>query len=220
MGIPLLQGRDFSLTDISPAPDVLIVNEAFARKAWPGGDALGRSMPVPGGERKGIVVGVVGTGKYRSLGEDPRPFVFKCLLQNYESRGVVVVRTSVPPGAMVETVRREMAEIDPALTVEAQTLRAHLKLALFPAEAAGTLLGSFGLLALALAVVGLYGMLAYSVGQRTREIGIRTALGAQRNDVLRLVMLQGLKLAGIGMAIGLVAALLSTRLLEFLLYGV
>jgi len=104
--------------------------------------------------------------------------------------------------------------------VQIQTLKEQMNLALFPAEAAGALLGTFGLLALALSVIGLYGMLAYTVSQRTREIGIRTALGAQTNDVLSLVMLQGLKLAGIGMAIGLTAALLSTRLLAFLLYGI
>jgi len=121
---------------------------------------------------------------------------------------------------MVETVRRTMATLDPALAVQAQTLREHLKLALFPTEAAGAVLGSFGLLALALSIVGLYGMLAYAVSQRTREIGIRRALGAQSSDVLRLVTLQGIKLAAIGMAIGLTAALLSTRLLAFLLYGV
>lgn len=220
MGIPLLKGRDFNDNDSKSAPDVLLVNEAFARKVWPGGDPVGKQMIVPGTEKTGQVVGVVGTGKYRSLGEDPRPFVFRSLLQNYESRAAVVVRTSVSPAAMVETVRRAMAAIDPALAVQAETLKEHLSLALFAAEAAGALLGSFGLLALALAVVGLYGMLAYSVGQRTREIGIRTALGAQTNDVLRLVMLQGMKLAGIGIAIGLAAALFSTRLLEFLLYGI
>lgn len=220
MGVPLLKGRDFNDGDSGSAPDVVLVNEAFAKKVWPDEDPVGKQMRVPGTQRQGQVAGVVGTGKYRSLGEDPRPFVFLSLLENYQPTAVVVVRTSVAPAAMVETVRREMAGVDPALAVQAQTLKEHLKLALFPAEAAGTLLGSFGLLALALAVVGLYGMLAYSVGQRTREIGIRTALGAQTRDVMRLVMLQGIKLAGMGMAIGLVAALLSTRLLEFLLYGI
>jgi predicted permease len=219
MGIPL-KGRDFSYRDDRSAPTVAIVNEAFARKAWPGEDPIGKAMPVPGAKEKGQIIGVVRTGKYRNLGEDPRPFVFWSLLQNYESRTAVVIRTSGPPAAMVETVRRTMATLDPALAVQAQTLREHLKLALFPTEAAGAVLGSFGLLALALSVVGLYGMLAYTVSQRTREIGIRRALGAQSSDVLRLVTLQGIKLAAIGMAIGLTAALLSTRLLEFLLYGV
>ena len=220
MGIPLLKGRDFTENDNRSATDAVIVNEAFARKAWPGEDPIGKLMPVRGTDRKGQVVGLVTTGKYRSLGEDPRSFVFYSLLKNYESRAAVVVRTSVSPAAMVETVRHEMAGIDPALAVQAETLKEHLSLALFPAEAAGALLGSFGLLALALAMVGLYGMLAFSVGQRTREIGIRTALGAQTNDVLRLIMLQGIKLAGVGMAIGLAAALFSTRLLAFLLYGI
>ncbi len=219
MGIPL-KGRDFSYLDSQSAPAVVIVNEAFAKKAWPGEDPVGKPTPVRGAKDNGQVVGVVRTGKYRSLGEDPRPFVYVSLLQNYAPQTAIVVRTSGPPSAMVETVRREMTKLEPALAVQVQTLKEHMNLALFPAEAAGTLLGSFGLLALALSVVGLYGMLAYTVSQRTREIGIRTALGAQNNDVLRLVMLQGIKLAAIGMAIGLGVALLSTRLLSFLLYGV
>jgi ABC-type antimicrobial peptide transport system permease subunit len=177
-------------------------------------------MPVPGAEAKSQIIGVVRTGKYRSLGEDPRPFVFVSLLQNYEPRTAVVIHTSGPPAAMVETILRTMATLDPGLAVQAQTLREHLKLALFPTEAAGAVLGSFGLLALALSIVGLYGMLAYAVSQRTREIGIRRALGAQNSDVLRLVTLQGIKLAAIGMAIGLTAAFFSTRWLAFLLYGV
>src|ERR1700686_3515052 len=216
MGVPL-KGRDFSYQDSQSAPAVVIVNEAFARKAWPGEDPIGKPTPVRGAKDNGQVVGVVRTGKYRSLGEDPRPFVYVSLLQNYAPQSAIVVRTSGPPAAMVETVRREMTKLEPALAVQVQTLKEHMNLALFPAEAAGALLGTFGLLALALSVIGLYGMLAYTVSQRTREIGIRTALGAQTNDVLRLVMLQGIKLAGIGMAIGLTAALLSTRLLAFLL---
>ena len=192
MGIPL-KGRDFSYRDDQSAPAVAIVNEAFASKAWPGEDPIGKAMPVPGAKAKGQIIGVVRTGKYRHLGEDPRPFVFWSLLQNYESRTTVVIRTSAPPAAMVETVRRTMATLDPALAVQAQTLREHLKLALFPTEAAGAVLGSFGLLALALAVVGLYGTLAYAVSQRTREIGIRRALGARSSDVLMLVTLQGIE---------------------------
>jgi predicted permease len=220
MGISLLKGRDFTVRDNRTGPPVLIVNDAFARKAWPNEDPLGKVTFLPGIEGKGEIIGVVRTGKYRSLGESPRPFIFVSMLQTYDPKSTVVVRTIGPPAAMVETIRREFASVDSGLAVEAQTLAEHLKLALFPAEATGALLGSFGLLALVLAIVGLYGMLAYSVSQRTREIGIRTALGAQSTDVLRLVMLQGLKLTAIGMAIGLVAALLSTRLLSFLLYGI
>ncbi len=219
MGVSL-RGRDFTYQDNRSAPAVVIVNEEFARKAWPGENPIGKFTPVPGAKASGQVIAVVRTGKYRSLGEDPRSFVYMALLQNYEPTATVVVRTSGPPAAMVETVRREMSTVDPALAVQVETLKEHTKLALFPAEATGALLGAFGLLALVLSIVGLYGMLAYTVSQRTREIGIRTALGARTNDVLRLVMLEGIKLAAIGMAIGLAAALLSTRLLSFLLYGV
>jgi len=220
MGISLHRGRDFNYQDKNLALAIVIVNEAFARQAWPGEDPVGKRTSIPGVEGEGEVIGVVRTGKYRSLGEDPRPFVYVSLLQNYESRAAVVVRTAGLPAPMVETVRHEMAALDPALATQVQTLKEHMKLALFPAEAAGALLGTFGLLALALSVIGLYGMLAYTVSQRTREIGIRTALGAQTNDVLKLVMFQGMKLAIIGMAIGLIAALVSTRVLAFLLYGI
>jgi predicted permease len=219
LGIPL-RGRDFSDYDGPSASPSVIVNQAFAEQVWPNEDAIGKATPVPATKAVGRVIGVVKTGKYRSLGEEQRPFLFVALLQNYQPRSAIVVRTCGPPGAMVETVRREMAGIDPVLAVQAQTLREHLKLALFPAEAAEALLGSSGLLALALSVVGLYGMLAYSVSQRTNEIGIRAAMGAQAGEVVRLVALQGIKLAGIGMAIGLLGASLSTRLLAFLLYGV
>jgi predicted permease len=220
MGIPVLKGRDFSDRDKRLAPAVVVVNEAFARKIWPGEDPVGKRTPIPGVAGEGEVIGLVRTGKYRSLGEDPRPFVYVSFLQKYDAKASIVVRTSSLPGPMVEPLRREMAKLDPALAVQVQTLKEHMNLALFPAEAAGALLGTFGLLALALSVVGLYGMLAYTVSQRTRELGIRTALGAQTTDVLKLIMLQGMKLALIGMVIGLVAALLSTRVLSFLLYGI
>jgi predicted permease len=219
MGITL-KGRNFSPQDNRSAPAVVVVNEAFAKKAWLGEDPVGKTIPMPGVAGKVQIIGVVRTGKYRSLGEDPRPFVFMSLLQNYQPRMAIVVRTFNSPEPMVETVRREMAGVDPALAVQAQTLKDYITFALFPAEATGALLGIFGLLALALSIVGVYGMLAHAVNQRTREIGIRTAMGAQTNDVLRLVMIQGIKLASIGMAIGLTTALLSTRLLAFLLYGV
>jgi predicted permease len=219
MGIPL-KGREFSYQDSQSAAPTVIVNEAFAKKAWPGDDPIGKPTPVRGEKNQGLVIGVVRTGKYRTLGEDPRPFVYMSLQQNYEPQMAIVIRTGGPPSAMVETVRREITRTEPGLAVQVQTLREHMNFALFPAEAAGALLGTFGLLALALSVIGLYGMLAYTVSQRTREIGIRTALGAKSNDVLRLVMLQGIRLAGLGMAIGLTAALLSTRVLTFLLYGI
>ena len=219
MGITL-KGRNFSPQDNRSAPAVVVVNEAFAKKAWLGEDPVGKTILMPGVAGKVQIIGVVRTGKYRSLGEDPRSFVFMSLLQNYQPRMAIVVRTGSSPGPMVETVRREMASVDPALAVQAQTLKEYITFALFPAQATGAMLGIFGLLALALSVVGVYGMLAHAVNQRTREIGIRTAMGAQTNDVLRLVMIQGIKLASIGMAIGLTAAFLSTRLLAFLLYGV
>jgi predicted permease len=224
MGVPLLRGRDFSSHDSASAAPVAIVNQAFVNRLWPGQDPMGRQIPLlrsESGERKtGEIIGVVKTGKYRSLGESPRPFLYVSLAQNYAHKATLVVRTGNAPETMLEPVRGEIARLEPGLAPQVTTLAQHMTFALFPAHAAGTLLGSFGLLALVLAMVGLYGVIAYSVSQRTREIGIRSALGARRIDVLSLVLKQSLKMVAIGMSVGLVLALAATRVLSFVLYGV
>jgi predicted permease len=223
MGVPLLRGRDFSSQDNQSTPAVAIINQAFANKAWPGEDPIGKQVPLgsSAGESKvGQVIGVVKTGKYRSLGEDPRPFLYVSLSQTYHAKAVLVVRTENPPGPMLEPVRAEIAGLEPGLAPQLETFQQHMSFALFPAHAASALLGCFGLLALLLAMVGLYGVIAYSVSQRTREIGIRGALGARRTDVLSLILKQSFKLVGLGMTLGLAAALAVTRVMSFVLYGI
>jgi predicted permease len=236
MGISLLRGRDFSSADSAVAPKVVIVNQALAKTLWPNEDPVGKRLVVPVGP--GIlmsakqpsgsdpslapreVIGVVKTGKYRTLGEEDRPFAWLPIEQNYESHVTLVARTTGDSAALAAAMQKEIAGLNQNLNVHMETLEEHMQLPLFPAQAAGALLGGFGLVALLLSSLGLYAVIAYSVARRTREIGVRTALGAQRQDVLKLVIGQGAKLAAIGVGIGLLAAFASTRVLVQLLYGV
>jgi predicted permease len=222
MRTPLARGRGFTRGDAPGTRPVVVVNEAFVRRFWPGRDGLGERLAAPwhGGEVEMEVIGIARDGKYTSLGEQPTPYIFYPHRQLYRSQMAVVVRTQGDPTAVLPEVRRHVAALDATLPVyEVKTLVAHLGTALFPARAAATLLGLTGCLALLLAAVGLYGVLAYLVTLRTREIGVRVALGARREDVLRLVVGRGLHLTATGLAIGLVLAALVTRFASFLLYG-
>jgi predicted permease len=225
--IPVLQGRTFQQQDKANAPGVMLINEAFARRYWPGQQPLGKRIQM-GVVRSGVnnapyltVIGVVKNGKYQTLGEEATPFIYLNLAQTYGSAPTLIVRTQGDPLASLPAVRSEVAALDKNLPLfNVKTMRQHLGLALLPARLAGTVLGIFGLLALILAAAGIYGVMAYSVAQRTREIGIRMALGANARDVLRLVVRQGMAPVLIGMAIGLGAALALTQLLKSLLFGV
>ncbi len=235
MGIPMLRGRDFLDTDSAKAPKVVIVNEALAKTMWPNQDPIGKLLIVPIGPGpmsletskepdpsllRREVVGVVKTGRYRSLGEGPRPFAWLPIAQNYEPWTAVVVRTTGDPQMLVNAVQTQIAAFNPNLNVHVETLKEHMEIPLFPAHAAGALLGGFGFVALLLSSLGLYAVVAYSVSRRTREIGVRTALGARRQDVLKLVIGQGAKLAAIGVGFGILGAFACTRVLVQLLYGV
>jgi putative ABC transport system permease protein len=167
------------------------------------------------------VIGVVKDGKYISLGEEAAPFIYFNMTQNVGLSPTLVVRTQGDPLASLAAVRGEVAALDKNLPLyDVKTMRQHLGLALLPARLAGGVLGVFGMVALALAAAGIYGVMAYSVTARTREIGIRMALGANERDVLRLVARQGMTLAAIGLVIGLIAALALTQLLKSMLFGV
>jgi putative ABC transport system permease protein len=167
------------------------------------------------------IIGVAQAGKYFNIAEDARPFVWTPLAQDYSSNGILTVRTEGNPEPLIAAVRKEVQALDRNLPLfDVKTLNEHMRFALFPARIAATVLGVFGLVALLLSAIGIYGITSYTVAQRTHEIGIRLALGAQLSDVLSLVLTHGLKLTAIGAAIGLFGAYLATRAITSVLYGV
>jgi len=218
-GTRLLQGRGFHLADLAPGhPRLAVVNETLARQFWPKGDALGQTLRLPRSKYAVTVVGVAENGKYRSLGEQPRPYMYE--LDNINSASMLLVHVAGNPAALMGSVRSTLQKMDPELTSDAiQTGADYMQVPLFPARFSGILLGGFGLLALMLAVVGLYGVIAAAVAQRTREYGIRMALGADAARLQRLVVGQGLRLALWGIAIGVVLAAVLTQFMSALLYG-
>ncbi|HEX4945767.1 MAG TPA: FtsX-like permease family protein, partial [Blastocatellia bacterium] len=218
----LLQGREFTEQDNEQAPRVAIVNETFARRFWPNTSPLGKRFRIGGSDSPLLeIVGVAQDGKYAGLNEEPRPFVYRPLWQARLSSSSLIVRAETEPQQLIAAVRRELQNLDPRLPIAStKTMTEHMSFALLPARLAASVLGSFGLLALALAAIGLYGVMAYSVAQRTRELGIRIALGASVREIHKLVIGQGMRLALLGIAIGLVISLGVMRLMKNLLFGV
>jgi predicted permease len=216
----LLQGRDFTAQDDAQSPPVAIVNEAFARRFWPGENTIGKRFNFTTGKWIEIV-GVAQDGKYSSLDEQPKPFVYLPLAQNYESKVTLIARGAGDPNLLTATIRKEIHGLDENLPLyDARTMLEHMDLPLSPARAAATALGGFGALALLLAAVGVFGVMSHAVTQRTREIGVRIALGADSKEIFKLIVGQGALLVGIGVGIGLGVAALGTRLLASLLFGV
>jgi predicted permease len=223
MGTPLLRGRGFDARDDRTAPTVVIINQAMADRFWPQQDPVGRYVTLfgPGQARtRARIVGVAKTGKYQSLGEEDKPFFYRSLLQDYQPGVQLIVRTDAD-APILGALRDLVQKLDPQMPlVGVETLEQHMQLPLFPAQAAGLLLGLFGLLALALALMGVYGVMAFAVSQRTREIGVRMALGARRADVMRLVLGHAMRLTLTGIAAGMVIGLGVTRVLSSVLYGI
>lgn len=223
--LPLVAGRDFTLRDDPDAPAVAIVNERFTRRFWPGENAVGKRFRewTGGGAPAPLVeiVGVARDAKYASLGEPPRLFVYRPLLQRYFSSVYVMIRTRGDPAGMLGLVQRELDQLDPNLPVyDAKRLTEATRISIMPAEVAGVLVGILGVLALGLAAIGIYGVIAYGTKQRVREIGVRMAMGAEPRAVRALVVRQGMLWACVGIATGFVMAILVTRFTSALLYDV
>ena len=221
MGIALVKGREFLSTDTRDAQHVLIVNETFARQ-WPGADAVGRRVRLGGPKNPWMtVVGVVRDIRHLGPAAAPRAEVYEPYSQDSMPFAAVVVRTTPDPLSLVPAIRAEVARLDPAQPIAAvNSMEAHLRNATAQQRFLSLVVSVFGALALLLAAVGIYGVMAYSVAQRTREIGIRMALGAGQRDVLRLVLGRSLMLAVAGIAVGVAGAFAATRALSTLLFEI
>ncbi len=224
MKIPLQSGREFNEQDDSKHSGVVIINQTMARDYWPGEDPLGKNFALV---QKGLaplkiqIIGVANDVKYRSLGEDPTPHIYLPFLQHYTSDMTLVVRINGDSGAMLLAIQRELLSQDRDVQgFFSRTLEQHIGLALLPARLAANMSAAFGGFALVLAVIGIYGVVSYAARQRTREIGLRMALGAEPSDILLLMLSQAGRLAVLGIAIGLTAAFILTRFVAGLLYGI
>jgi predicted permease len=220
MEVSLVRGRGFTDADRPGAPPVVVVNEAFAKKFWGDADPIGKQISLRGENGPWLqVVGLARDGKYVSITESPRPFLYYPQLQVPD--GITMqVRTSADPKRLLTAVRREVAAAAPNWMIERpRTLEEHIGASLLPQRIAAALLGAFGVVALLLAAVGLYGVVAFAVAQRTREIGIRVALGARSGEVLGLMLRQGMTLAGVGLLVGIPLAAVAAKLVSGFLLG-
>ena len=221
-GIPIVQGRSFDERDQEGAPRVAVVNEAMAERYWLDRSPIGERIYTDGPEGPPIeIVGVSRDHKVRSLGEEPRPYIHFALSQSPTRSTQIITKTSGPAEAVLSALRREILEVEPEIVFTKEGTAADVvELTLVPTRIGARLLSAFGALALLLAAVGLYGVIAYSVSRRTHEVGLRMALGANSSTVLKMMLRQGMGLAVIGVVMGAFLAALLARVLQALLYGV
>ena len=219
-GVRVLRGRNFDARDLPDSPHVAIINQTLADKFFTGRDALGGVLRHHGSEDL-LIVGIASHAKIRSLGEAPRAFVYRPYSQDYTASVTVVAKTRNDPQRTALDLMSAARELDSELMIwEAKTMDRHLGIVLLPARLSAIVFSAFAAVALALASIGLYGVVSYSVSQRTREVGIRMSLGADSGNVVRMLMGSGLKLVAVGGAVGLVGALALAPVLGSLLFGV
>jgi predicted permease len=219
MGVPLVSGRDFAPADRAGAQPVAIVNESMKRLFWPAGDPVGQTFS-DGAPAPHAIVGVARDTKYRNLREKPRMVLYLPIEQNYRSDANLVVRTALPPAQIVEALRAQVRAIDPGMPLyNVRTLAEHVNRSLYLDRLRATLIGSLALLALALSSIGIYAVLSYTIAERTREVGVRLALGAQPRAVMRMLLATGARVAMAGIGAGLLLSFALTRLVATQLYG-
>jgi len=221
MGVPIVLGRDFDDRDRDGAPCVAVINEAFAQRYLGGaGPALGKHLAGGAGPRGAerqqcAIIGVVRDAAWQSLQSEVRPFYFLAVHQADQRRMTLLIHTAGDPASSVSGVRQAIRALDPGIPVaDVQTLGDSFRAAMYPFRLLGLVLASGGLMALLLATIGIYGTVSYAVAQRTREVGIRMALGAVRTDILTLVVGQGMRLVGYGLGLGLLLGAALTRVLS------
>ncbi|HKG60276.1 MAG TPA: ABC transporter permease [Pyrinomonadaceae bacterium] len=222
MQIPIVEGRDFDDRDQPKTQRVVIVNQQMAQMLWPGESAVGKRVLVGvDSHDPWEVVGVVKTGKYRTLAEDPKPFFYYAIGQRRPAPTLMVVRAGVDPRSLVGVIRSEVQAIDRRVPLSGvKTMDEHKTYALWAPNMAASFSVAFAVVAILLSAVGLYSVMAYVVSQRTREVGIRMALGANRGDVMKMITRQGMRLAAIGVVIGLLLSLALAQVLSSLLIGI
>jgi predicted permease len=221
MGIDLRKGRVFAASDHRDAPRVVVINETMAKQFWPDQDALGKRFKFFGQDWWNEVVGIAADGKYNFLGENPQPHIYLSLEQVFEPAVSLTVRASGDPATALGMARAEVQALDRLLPItNVSTFREILRQSLWAPRMGASLLAVFGALSLVLAVIGIYGVMSYSVSQRTRELGLRMALGADESSLLKLVVRQGVTLAAVGIAVGLGLSFALTRLVSNLLFDV
>jgi putative ABC transport system permease protein len=221
LGIPILRGRDFQETDTANSPMVAIIDEPLARHYWPNGDAIGKRIETTGDQQWMIIVGIVGGVNHFSLTEEKQPHIYSPMAQNTDSRAFLIIRTDGSPATAIPTVRTELKQIEPDLPIYlVRSMNEIVGQTLSTQRLTNLLLTAFAVLALLLAAVGIYGTMSVYVGSRTREFGIRLALGAQPNALLWSVLRQGLQLTAAGVGVGLGGALALTQTIKSLLFEV
>jgi putative ABC transport system permease protein len=221
IGIPIVHGRDFTRGDTATSQKVVVINQTMAQQFWKGGEPLGKRFKFFGDQDYTTVIGVAKDSKYNGVAEDPQPFIYQPLLQNYTPAATLHVRSAGNAAALAGSVRQEVQRIDPTLSLfNVRTLEEQVGQSLQQQQMNVILLTVFGVLALTLASIGLYGVASYSVSQRTREIGVRMALGARPSSVLGLVLGQGMVLVLAGLVLGLVVAYVVSGFTKALFAGV